>query len=117
MWEYIVMGLLAGSLPSVVLYWAYRKLSNPQIMSQFAAEILENALKDTETQQGIFQFGALLGSSITKGSGLVKGGKFKLEDVIAEGAMMFIRSKLPQLGGVQTEAEQANSLNRKTPEM
>ena len=117
MWEWIVSGVLAGALPSVVLLWAYRKLSNPEIMSQFASEILENALKDTETQQSIFQFGALLGSSITKGSGLVKGGKFKLEDVIAEGALMFIRSKLPQLGGIQTEAEAPNALSRKTPEM
>ena len=80
-------------------------ISDDKIMEKLEM-ILNNLVNDVEMQKEVYLLGTLLGSGIAKGSGLQGSGKFKLEDVIAQGASAFIGNMFrqpiqptPQQGG------------------
>ena len=79
-------------------------VSDEKIMDKIDL-ILSNMVNDVEMQKKVYLLGTLLGSGIAKGSGIQGSGKFKLEDVIAQGASAFIGNmfrqpqQTPQQGG------------------
>jgi hypothetical protein len=91
---YIILAVLSGTLASFLM--AKFMLSDEKIMNKLDM-ILGNVVNDVEMQKKVYLLGTLLGSGIAKGSGIQVGsGKFKLEDVIAQGASQFIGNMFRQ---------------------
>ncbi len=70
-------------------------LSDAKIMDKIDL-VLSNMVNDVEMQKKVYLLGTLLGSGIAKGSGIQGSGKFKLEDVITQGASAFIGNMFKQ---------------------
>ena len=107
MYEEILYIALTVLMSATTTYLMGKYLvSDERIMSKLEM-ILNNLVNDVEMQKKVYLLGTLLGSGIAKGSGIQgSGGKFKLEDVIAQGASAFIgqmfrqpTQQTPQGGG------------------
>lgn len=108
MYEEILYIALTVVMSATTTYLMGKYLvSDDKIMGKIEM-ILGNMVNDVEMQKKVYLLGTLLGSGIAKGSGLQPGGgKFKLEDIIAQGASAFIGNMLqkplasqPQQGGL-----------------
>lgn len=90
---YIILAVLSGTLASFLMM--KYALSDEKIMDKLDM-ILGNLVNDVEMQKKIYLLGTLLGSGIAKGSGIQGSGKFKLEDILAQGASQFIGNMFKQ---------------------
>jgi hypothetical protein len=89
---YSAIGALMGAFMTYVV--AKRMLNTDKILEIFD-EILTEIKDDTEMQKKVFAVGILLGQGIKTGVGLnPKSGKFKFEDLLTQGAAMFLQQYL-----------------------
>ena len=71
-------------------------------------EVLDTALSDSEMQKKLYSVGVLIGSGISKGTGIQSSGKFKFEDIIGIGlAKLF--------GGITGGQQQQQGQNTNIP--
>jgi hypothetical protein len=64
--------------------------SDEKIMDKVSM-VLEEVVNNAEMQKQVYSLGVLLGSGIAQGTGIKAGGKFKLQDLIMQGAGMFLQ--------------------------
>lgn len=80
-------------------------LTDDKILDIFDMALTEMT-QDIETQKKVYILGGILGQGIKSGLGMGrKGGKFKIEDIVAEGASMFLQKILG--GQSQQESQQS----------
>lgn len=98
-----IIGALSGLLGTYVM--GKHMLSDEKIMEKLDMVVTE-VLNDVEFQKKVYTLGGLLGAGIMQGTGMKSGGKFKLNDIIAQGIQAFISRMFPQQQQQQEQTEQ-----------
>jgi hypothetical protein len=89
---------------ALMTYVVAKRMINTDKILEIFDEILTTVKEDTETQKKVFALGVLLGQGIKTGVGLnPKTGKFKFEDLLTQGAAMFLQQYLNKSQPQQSE--------------
>lgn len=112
--ENLVYGVIGSLIGSLATYVIARKLLSFDRMMDFFDEATHELTTDVEMQKKLYLVGGILGQGIKSGIGMgTKRGKFKIEDIIAEGAGMFLsqilQKNMPQQ--LNTSNPSTGSLN------
>ena len=109
MLEDIIIGLAVGCLAGIIgAFFVLRRLLSPENIMETLDFVIDSSLKETEMQKKLYTLGLIIGNGIKQGVGIQGGkGKFKLEDIIAQGLGQFLSSAI---SGQQPQ-KQAETLN------
>jgi hypothetical protein len=81
----VVTGLIGVPLGFLGAYLALKRYVKPEVILDFSEVLLDEVTQNVEFQKKIYMMGGLLGQGVRQGIGIGKtGGKFKIEDAIAQ---------------------------------
>lgn len=110
MLEQFAISALGGLIGSLTIFFlAKRAFSHEKILDisqKVIDETLDRMVNVPELQKRVYMLGVLVGNGVKSGIGIgTKRGKFKFEDLLAEGASILLQTVLPKAVQQKQEAE------------
>jgi len=102
----VLSGAIGAGTGAVGAYVIAKKMFNNGKILELVDVLTTEVMTNTELQKRIYSIGTLLGQGIAQGTGLKSsGGKLKFQDIIMQGASMFLQNFGKTQGQTTTATE------------